>query len=143
MPEALRHAVLRLGHWLGHGGVWWGLAFSVGMGLGTLAIATAVVVAWPANRFTHGPRPSQNHVVIRALGAVLRNLLGVVLVVVGLVMALPGVPGQGVLTMIIGLTLVDFPGKLEIERRILKHPRILGPINKLRARFDRPPIELD
>jgi len=143
MPEALRAAALRLGHWLGHDGVWWGLGLSIVMGVGTLAIATAVVVAWPATRFTHDPLPSQNHVVVRAVAAVARNLLGVVLLVVGLVMALPGVPGQGVLTMIIGLTLVDFPGKRRIERRLLKHPRLLGPINKLRARFDRAPLEVD
>jgi hypothetical protein len=143
MPEALRAAALRLGHWLGHGGVWWGLGLSIVMGVGTLAIASAVVVAWPANRFTHDPLPSQNHVVVRAVAAVARNLLGVLLLVVGLVMALPGVPGQGVLTMIIGLTLVDFPGKRRIERRLLKHPRLLGPINKLRARFHRAPLEID
>jgi hypothetical protein len=143
MPEVLRAAAFRLGNWLGHGGVWWTLGLSIVMGVGTLAIATAVVVAWPANRFTHDPLPSQNHVVVRALAAVARNVLGIVLLMVGLVMALPGVPGQGVLTMIIGLTLVDFPGKTRIERRILKHPRILGTINKLRGRFDRAPIALD
>jgi hypothetical protein len=58
-------------------------------------------------------------------------------------MALPGIPGQGLLTMIIGLTLLDFPGKREVERRVLKHRRVLAAINGLRARFHRPPLEMD
>jgi hypothetical protein len=61
----------------------------------------------------------------------------------GAVMALPGIPGQGVLTMIIGLTLVDFPGKRSLEERILRRPWVLHAINRLRARFARPPLEFD
>jgi hypothetical protein len=139
----VRHELARLGHFLAHGGVWWGLGLSAVMAIGSLALATAVVVGWPPNRFTHGPPPGHKHVVIRALGLVAKNLLGIFLVLIGAVMALPGVPGQGILTMIIGITLLDFPGKRGIERRVLKHPRILHAINKLRARFNRPPIELD
>jgi hypothetical protein len=45
--------------------------------------------------------------------------------------------------MIIGLTLVDFPGKRRLERRLLRHPRVLRAINRLRARFDRPPLDVD
>jgi hypothetical protein len=39
--------------------------------------------------------------------------------------------------------LLDFPGKREVERRVLKHRRVLSAINGLRARFDRPPLEMD
>jgi len=74
---------------------------------------------------------------------VAKNIAGVILLLLGFVMALPGIPGQGVLTMIIGLTLVDFPGKRGIERRILRHRRVLDAINRLRARFHRPPLEMD
>jgi hypothetical protein len=143
MTDAARHGLARLARLLAHGGVWWGLGISVVLAVGTLAIATAVIVGWPATRFTHEPAPSDNHVVVRALGLVARNLLGLVLILVGLVMALPGVPGQGILTMIIGLTLLDFPGKRGIERRALRHPRILHAINSLRARFHRPPVTID
>ena len=40
-----------------------------------------------------------------------RTSAGGLLILLGLVMALPGIPGQGVLTMIVGLTMIDFPGK--------------------------------
>jgi hypothetical protein len=58
-------------------------------------------------------------------------------------MALPGVPGQGILTMIIGLTLVDFPGKLDLERRLIARPVVLRRLNALRTRFKRAALELD
>ena len=65
------------------------------------------------------------------------------LVVLGLIMALPGVPGQGLLTALIGLTLLSFPGKRRLERRFVRIPALLRAINRLRARFARPPLELD
>jgi hypothetical protein len=66
----------------------------------------------------------------------------VVLILLGLVMALPGIPGQGFLTMIVGLTMLDFPGKRGLERRLIARPRILRTINRLRARFNRAPLEM-
>ena len=72
-----------------------------------------------------------------------KNLAGAVLVLLGLVMALPGIPGQGILTMIIGFTLLDFPGKRRLERRLIGRPSMLRRINQLRARFQRAPLEMD
>ena len=48
---------------------------------------------------------------LRVLALVAKNVAGAVLILLGLVMALPGIPGQGLLTMIIGVTLLDFPGQ--------------------------------
>ena len=143
MADTWRRRLAPVLHFLESGGFWWGVGISVALAIGSLALATAVIVAWPPTRFTHGPRPSQRHPVVRGLGLVGKNLAGLVLLVLGFVMALPGIPGQGVLTMIIGLTLLDFPGKRGLERRVLKHPRVLGAINRLRARFHRPPLEMD
>ena len=57
---------------------------------------------------------------IRVLGLVAKNLAGVLLVLLGLIMAIPGVPGQGLLTAVIGITLLNLPGKLKVERRLLR-----------------------
>jgi hypothetical protein len=80
---------------------------------------------------------------LRLLARVGKNLAGLVLVLLGAVMALPGVPGQGFLTMIIGLTLLDFPGKLALERRLVSRPFVLRQLNALRRRFRRAPLALD
>ena len=144
--ETAKHLFERVVHFLKKGGLWWGLAISVGAAVVTLALATVIVVGWPAARFK-GEGPTEvgrhRHVVIRAFALVGKNLAGVVLVLLGLIMALPGVPGQGLLTALIGLTLLSFPGKRRLERRFIRIPALLGVINRLRARFARPPLEID
>ncbi len=69
---------------------------------------------------------------------VLRNLLGVLLFVAGV--ALLFLPGQGLLTMLIGLLIVDLPGKRALELRLVRKPTILNELNRLRARHGRPPF---
>jgi hypothetical protein len=81
--------------------------------------------------------------VLRAVGIFAKNLLGLVLVGAGIVMSLPGVPGQGVLTILLGIMLLDFPGKRALETRIVSRPRVNSAVNALRARFDKPPLMLD
>jgi hypothetical protein len=58
-------------------------------------------------------------------------------------MSLPGVPGQGVLTILLGVMLLDFPGKRRLEYKLISQPRVFNNINRLRARFDKPPLELE
>ena len=60
----------------------------------------------------------------------------------GALLSLPGIPGQGLLTILIGLILLDFPGKRGLERRLVSRPSVLAAINRLRARFGRPAMEL-
>ena len=61
----------------------------------------------------------------------------------GIVLSLPGVPGQGLLTVLLGIMLLDFPGRHRLEQKLLSKPSILNSINKLRARFDKKPLELN
>ena len=82
------------------------------------------------------------HPLIRVAGKLTKNLLGLVLLVLGVVLSLPGIPGPGILTMVIGLVLVDLPGKRRLERVILGRPRVLRAVNRLRKRFGKPPLVL-
>jgi hypothetical protein len=84
-----------------------------------------------------------HHPIIRWTGILLKNGLGIALIAAGLLLSLPGVPGQGLLTILIGLMLIDFPGKRRIELWILARPRLLNRINRLRQRFRQPPLRLD
>jgi hypothetical protein len=144
--ETAKHLFEVVVHLLKRGGLWWGVGISVAAAILTLVLATVIVVGWPADRFK-GEGPTDvglhRHVIVRALALVAKNLSGAVLVALGLMMALPGVPGQGLLTMLIGLTLLSFPGKRRLERRFVRIPALLGAINRLRTRFARPPLELD
>jgi hypothetical protein len=128
------------------GGLWWGLALSLVLAAASLGVAIVIVIGWSVDHFKRaGATPfwGHRHPVVRALGLFAKNLAGAVLVLLGLVMALPGIPGQGILTIVIGVTLLDFPGKRRIERRLIGRPRVLRALNRLRARFHRPALELD
>jgi hypothetical protein len=135
-----------------HGwGLTWGqvlfaLGFSVVTFVGSIAVVTLVLVKLPANYF-HSSHDREflvhRHPVLRALGIFAKNLLGLILVGAGIVMSLPGVPGQGVLTILLGIMLLDFPGKRKLETRIVGRPRVNQAVNALRTRFGKPPLMLD
>lgn len=71
------------------------------------------------------------------------NVAGSVLIALGIVMSLPGVPGQGLLTILIGLMLLDLPALKRIERKIVRRPHVLRSINALRHRMRRPPLRME
>ncbi len=52
-------------------------------------------------------------------------------------------PGQGLLTILVGLMLSDYPGKFKLEKRIIKTKLILKTINWYRAKSNIRPIIFD
>jgi hypothetical protein len=78
---------------------------------------------------------------LRVALRIAKNILGVVLLAAGLAMLV--LPGQGVLTLIVALVLIDFPGKRELERRLVSRPRVLRTLNRLRRRSGREPLVID
>ena len=62
------------------------------------------------------------------------------LIVVGILLSIPGVPGQGLLTLLAGVVLVDFPGRHRAARAIARWRGVLLGINRLRALLGRPPL---
>ena len=128
------------------GKVFLGLGFSVLMFLVSTAIVTFILVKLPENYFHSSHDRAflvERHPVLRAIGIFAKNLLGLVLVGGGIVMSLPGVPGPGVLTILLGIMLLDFPGKRTLETWIVSRPRVNGAVNSLRTRFGKPPLMLD
>jgi len=69
---------------------------------------------------------------------VLRNLVGLVLLVLGALMLV--LPGQGVLTIVAALGLMDFHSKHRLERWLMLRPRVFAVINRLRLRVGHPPL---
>lgn len=70
-----------------------------------------------------------------------KNLIGAILVLAGIVMLIG--PGQGILTILIGLIMLDIPGKRPIEAKIIGRPAVLSAVNSLRARYGKPPLIMD
>jgi len=112
-------------------------------------IVSFVLIPWiliqiPSDYFSHEKR--QKHQwgsyppVIRLILLLMKNILGVIFIISGIIMLF--IPGQGIITIIIGIILTDFPGKYKIERWIINHTAILKYINQLRAKAKQSPIEV-
>lgn len=122
------------------------LAVFVGSLAVSLLLLGGLLVQLPATYFLDRHRRDlwiDHHPVVRWTGIVLKNAAGYALVLFGMVLSLPGIPGQGLLTILLGLILLDFPGKRSLERWILRRPGLLDRINRLRHRWGRPPLQLD
>src|SRR4029077_18914272 len=102
-----------------------------------------VVVRIPSTYFVDDqPSPvwAVRHPFIRWPAIILKNLIGVTLVALGALMSVPGVPGQGILTVLIGAMLIDLPGKRNAEKWLMRRRGVQSAINRLRARYGRPPL---
>ncbi len=112
----------------------------------SLAMVSFVLVKIPPAYFN--PEHNREFMVgkpwlVRWSGLILKNIVGFLLIALGIVLSLPGVPGQGILTILLGLVMLDIPGKRPLEARIVRRPAVLSSINKLRARFNKPPLDID
>jgi len=120
----------------------WLLALSVVTFVATLVLVPVILARMPEDYFLH-PRSALRavkHPVLRLLLRIFKNALGGLFVLFGLIMLLT--PGQGVLTLLIGVGLLDFPGKRRAELAIIRKPRVLRAINWIRARSGRAPLQV-
>ena len=112
----------------------------------SLGIVALILVKLPADYFSSEYDRrfwTDRHLALRVTAVIGKNVLGLLLIALGILMSLPGVPGQGLLTVLLGIMLVDFPGKDRLEQKLLHRPAIRNSINKLRTRFNKPPLQLD
>lgn len=109
---------------------WIGIISSICF-LATLAIIPWIICRLEADHFLHIYVHNKH-----PLGGVhlrlLRYLLGVILFIAGLLMLF--LPGQGLLTMILGLSLLDFPGKQKAVDKLLHIPSIQKALNWIRTK---------
>lgn len=120
--------------WLGLGSV---LTF-----IASLIAIPYLVVQIPADYFAQpGERADRwrdAHPALRTLILIIKNTLGAILLLAGLAMLV--LPGQGIITVLIGLLLMNFPGKRRLERWIVSRPRVLHAMNWIRARAKHAPL---
>jgi hypothetical protein len=107
----------------------------------SLALVAAVVASLPINFFEGVPGPARRPLTTSGLlRRIARNTAGVVLVAVGVLLSIPGVPGQGLVTVVAGLILLDFPGRHRVACAFARRPSVLGAINRIRRALRRPPL---
>jgi hypothetical protein len=118
----------------------WAFGAGLVMFFGTLAVVPLIVLRIPADYFAGSHRPQSKlaslHPVLRIVLLILKNLLGLGVFLMGVAMLV--LPGQGLLTMLIGLMLIDFPGKFALEKWLVSRRVVFRSINWLRTHYGRP-----
>jgi multisubunit Na+/H+ antiporter MnhG subunit len=84
---------------------------------------------------------SDRHFSIRWTALIVKNIIGAFLIIAGIIMIFT--PGPGVPTILLGLIMMDIPGKRPLEARLIGRPAVLSAVNDLRARYNKPPLIMD
>lgn len=119
--------------WLGISSIVLFLAFLIGIPL--------IIIRMPSDFFQRIGLPRAQARPLtrkRAVGLVIKHLVGLIFLVAGIVMLV--LPGQGILSIIIGLSLVYFPGKRRFILAIVSRPRIWKTLNRIRLKFNQPKL---
>ena len=114
----------------------WATITSVSLFVLSLIICVTVILQLPPEHFANNMSRSRPQFGLVGRGG--RNLVGLILVIIGLAMLV--LPGQGILTILIGLTLMDFPGKSVLEQKLIRRPGVFQGLNKMRQRFGKAPF---
>jgi len=111
--------------------------------VGSLVAIPYILVWIPANYFDiRVPRHwmENHHPILRMIGHIVKNAIGAIFLFAGFLMLF--LPGQGILTMLIGVSMLDFPGKRKIEAKMIGQRTVLGVVNGMREKFGKPPLVL-
>ena len=126
--------------------VLWGAIVAVTTFIVSNVVIIALLLLIPKDGLLDRPKvskPRDRHPLVHWGVLIAKNALGGVLIVLGIVMALPGVPGPGLVSILLGVLLMSIPGKHRLVRTLLRHPVVLGTINQWRTRFGQPALILE
>lgn len=108
------------------------IVLSVAFFVGSLMAIPWIVRRLPADYFA---RPRPKHSLAKKIAL---NVAGVVLIAAGIVMLI--LPGQGIVTVLIGLSVLDLPIKHKILRWLLQRRKIQEGVQRLRSKAGKPPL---
>lgn len=108
-----------------------------------LVLVPALIVRIPEDYFLydhrHGLSKQGRHPLVRLMLTSAKNVLGALFLAAGLAMLF--LPGQGLLTLFVGLMIMNYPGKYAFECWLVRRPKILPALNWLRRKYGRPPLK--
>lgn len=133
----LSDRLVALYHWL-EPAIPWLTGAGIVMALVSMFAIPWLLVIMPEDYFVTPEREADRGALAWTLW-ILRNSLALVLVAAGIIMLV--LPGQGLLTILIGVMCSNFPGKYRLERRLVRYPGVFHAINWIRERWKHPPIQ--
>lgn len=120
---------------------WLGL-ISIFTFLLSLLIIPWLILRIPVDYFHHEKRYSIHsqspHPTLRRTLTLFKNLLGCLFILAGFGMLF--LPGQGILTMLIGMMMTNFPGKYRLEKKLVCKRSVHRAINWIRTAGKKPPL---
>lgn len=121
----------------------WIIGVSFASLVATVLLVPVLIKRIPVDYFSHSRRhrlvSSSRYPVLNFAFTSAKNLLGATLVLLGLLMLF--VPGQGLITLLAGLMIMNYPGKFVLERWLMRRPHVFSAVNWLRIRHGQPPLE--
>ena len=112
--------------------------------IATLIVVPLLVVRIPPDYFVLALRQRpiliSLHPVMQLALKIGRNMLGFIFIGVGIILLV--LPGQGVLTILVGIMLMNFPGKDRLVRWIVSRELVLRSINWIRRRARKPSLSM-
>ena len=120
--------------------VGWLVAVSLLTVLLALSLMPVLITRIPADYFCHRHRlhTRSRHPLAGFAAATAKNLIGVVFVLAGILLLF--MPGQGLILLLMGMLIMNYPGKYALERWVIQRRGVLPALNSLRARYDKPPL---
>jgi len=103
-----------------------------GLGIAAGFLLLALVLATLPKDFFARPRRASG------IKKILKNVAGGAALVAGTALSLPLVPGPGFVLILVGLALLDFPGRQRLLRKLVRRPGVHAKLNGFRRRLGRP-----
>ena len=122
----------------------WGLLFTVITIIASYGLIVIGMIKIPADYFSSTyvrEINSDKHFSIRWAAFLVKNTVGFLLLIAGIIMIFT--PGPGVPTILLGLIMMDIPGKRPLEAKLINRPMVLSAVNDLRAKYNKPPLIMD
>jgi len=118
---------------------------SLALFFGSLLALPLLVAAIPEDYFLgtskdYFKRHYRRHPAVRFGLLALKNLAGVLLLILGAVMLFT--PGQGLLTLFMGLLLINFPGKRKLELYLIRREGVARGVAWIRRKAGAKPLLL-
>ncbi len=122
--------------------------------LGVISLPTflvsLIIIPWiigklPHNYFLHSKEKGRwslrKHPILMVCIFLLRNIFGLLFLLAGFIMLF--LPGQGILTMVVGISLMTFPGKQALLQKMIHHQSIQRSLNWVRKKTGKKPFLWD
>jgi hypothetical protein len=122
----------------------WGLSFTIITIIASYGLIVIGMIKIPADYFSSTYVKEINddkHFSVRWAAFVVKNVVGFLLIIAGVIMIFT--PGPGVPTILLGLVMMDIPGKRPLEAKLINRPMVLSAVNELRAKYNKPPLIMD